>query len=597
MIRNISKMFYLLSPNERKYSYLLFVMMVIMALIEMLGVASILPFVSVLTNPNIIETNLYLNKLFKFSAKFGVENTHQFLFVLGIGVFILLVFSNLIKAFTAYIQVRFIQMREYTITKRLVTSYLHQPYSWFINKNSSELGVNILSEVGLIIGKGLRPMVELFAKSAVVITIIILLVLVDKKVASIVGIFFITSYGIIFYLVRQYLNRLGNTRLEKNQRRFKSIAESFGGIKSVKFSGLEQVYSKNFSKHSLVYSKAQISAQLTSILPRFFLEIVAFGSVIIIILYNMLQLNSLVNILPVISLYIFAGYRLIPALQQIYVSFTQVGFVSPAIDRLYRDVLSIKPHNSIQDNEILSFNDKISLKDINFSYNSSHITLKNINLTINSKSIVGFIGPTGSGKTTIIDIILGLLEPQKGTLEVDGKIISSKNIRAWQKSIGYVPQNIYLIDDTIAANIAYGIKAEEIDMKAIEKASKIANLDSFVLNELPKQYETLVGEGGVRLSGGQKQRIGIARAMYHNPQILIFDEATNALDNKTEQAVMDVVNNLSKNITIILIAHRLNTLKKCDKIFIVKNGQIKKKVTFKQLIDMDENLSYNNYNL
>jgi ABC-type multidrug transport system fused ATPase/permease subunit len=304
-----------------------------------------------------------------------------------------------------------------------------------------------------------------------------------------------------------------------------------------------------------------------------------------------------VNILPVISLYIFAGYRLIPALQQIYVSFTQVGFVSPAIDRLYRDVLSIKPHNSIQDNEILSFNDKISLKDINFSYNSSHITLKNINLTINSKSIVGFIGPTGSGKTTIIDIILGLLEPQKGTLEVDGKIISSKNIRAWQKSIGYVPQNIYLIDDTIAANIAYGIKAEEIDMKAIEKASKIANLDSFVLNELPKQYETLVGEGGVRLSGGQKQRIGIARALYHNPQILIFDEATNALDNKTEQAVMDVVNNLSKNITIILIAHRLNTLKKCDKIFIVKNGQIKKKVTFKQLIDMDENLSYNNYNL
>ena len=180
MIRNISKMFYLLSPNERKYSYLLFVMMVIMALIEMLGVASILPFVSVLTNPDIIETNLYLNKLFKFSAKFGVENTQQFLFVLGIGVFILLVFSNLTKAFTAYMQVRFIQMREYTITKRLVTSYLHQPYSWFINKNSSELGVNILSEVGLIIGKGLRPMVELFAKSAVVITIIILLVLVDK---------------------------------------------------------------------------------------------------------------------------------------------------------------------------------------------------------------------------------------------------------------------------------------------------------------------------------------------------------------------------------------------------------------------------------
>jgi ABC-type multidrug transport system fused ATPase/permease subunit len=223
----------------------------------------------------------------------------------------------------------------------------------------------------------------------------------------------------------------------------------------------------------------------------------------------------------------------------------------------------------------LSFNKSITLKNIYYNYpNESRTVLNDINLTIPVKSTVGFVGTTGSGKTTIVDIILGLLQTKKGTLEVDGQIITKKNTRAWQRIIGYVPQHIYLIDDTIAANISFGVKSEDVSQEAVEIASKIANLHNFVMDELTNQYQTKIGERGVRLSGGQIQRIGIARALYHNPQVLVLDEATSALDNITEQAVVEAINNLSKKITVILIAHRLNTLKNCDMIFKLEKGKL-----------------------
>jgi len=266
-----------------------------------------------------------------------------------------------------------------------------------------------------------------------------------------------------------------------------------------------------------------------------------------------------------------------PAVQQIYTAFTQISFNSPSIDLLNKDIKNLKPFNSNQAHDVdaLSLNKAITLKNIYYNYpNTTRTALKNININIPAKSTVGLIGTTGSGKTTTVDIILGLLEPQKGTLEVDGKVVSKQNSRAWQRSIGYVPQHIYLADDTIEANIAFGFDPKDINQEAVEKASKIANLHEFIMHELPNKYQTTIGERGVRLSGGQRQRIGIARALYHNPQVLILDEATSALDNQTEQAVMDAVNNITKDITIILIAHRLNTVKNCDIIFKLEKGQI-----------------------
>ena len=292
---------------------------------------------------------------------------------------------------------------------------------------------------------------------------------------------------------------------------------------------------------------------------------------------------------PIIALYTLAGYRLMPTLQSIYVSITALRFVGPTLDDLYNDLNSLKSYDQIKEKNNFLINKNISLKNINYSYpNSSKIALRDINLTIPARSVVGFVGVTGSGKTTMVDVILGLLKPQKGQLEIDGKLINKENIRAWQNSIGYVPQQIYLADDSIASNIAFGKEVKDINQEALENAARIANIHDFVINELPNKYQTKVGERGVRLSGGQRQRIGIARALYHNPQLLVLDEGTSALDSLTEHSVMKSLNNLKKNITIILIAHRLNTVKECDTIFYLKNGELKDQGNFDELTKINQ---------
>jgi ATP-binding cassette, subfamily B, bacterial PglK len=585
-MQTFKKLLFLLTPLERKRAGLLLIMILIMSLLDMAGVASILPFMAVLTNPGLIETNFILNSMFKASSIFGVENNKQFIFALGALVFSLLIISLTFKALTSYAQVRFVQMREYTIGKRLIESYLHQPYSWFLSRHSADLGKTILSEVQQLISDGMTPLMELIAKGMVTITLITLLIIVDPILTLIVGLSLSTAYLIIFYFVSKYLNQSGSKRLINNQLRFTTVNEAFGAAKEVKIGGLEQAYIKRFSNAAQIYARVQASQRVIAQLPRFILEGIAFGGILLMILYSMSQTGNFNSALPIISLYVFAGYRLMPAVQQIYEAFTQLTFITPSLDKLYDDLKNLKPFNENQDQDILPFNKSIILKNIHYNYpNASRTILKDISLNISAKSTVGLVGATGSGKTTTVDIILGLLEPQKGTLEIDGKIIRKQNSRSWQRSIGYVPQQIFLADDTIAANIAFGLEPKEINQEAVEKASNIANLHEFVIDELPKKYQTTIGERGVRLSGGQRQRIGIARALYHNPQLLILDEATSALDNQTEKAVMDAIDNLDKNITIIQIAHRLNTLKKCDKIFLLEKGELKKDAKYDELIN------------
>tara|TARA_B110000977_G_scaffold197165_1_gene279056 strand:+ start:1626 stop:3416 length:1791 start_codon:yes stop_codon:yes gene_type:complete len=593
-MQTFKKFLFLLTPQERKRGRLLSIMIIIMALLDMVGVASILPFMAILTNPGLFETNLILNSMFQASNIFGVENNQQFIFALGVLIFVILVISLTFKALTTYVQVRFLQMCEYSIGKRLVEGYLHQPYSWFLSRHSADLGKTILSEVSTIIANGMRPLMELFANGVVTVALITLLIIADSKIALIVGLSLGGVYGLIFYFLRKYLNRTGEERLRSNQLRFTAISEAFSAAKEIKVGGLEKTYIKNFSNSAKIFAQTQASSQVISLLPRFILEAIAFGGILLIILYTMQQTGSFNNALPIISLYVFAGYRLIPALQKIYASFTSLTFVSPSLNKLHDDLKNLKPFNENEDQDVLIFNKTITLKNIYYNYpNASRTASKDINLSIPAKSTVGLVGATGSGKTTMVDIILGLLEPQKGTLEVDGKIITKQNSRSWQRSIGYVPQHIYLTDNSIAANIAFGVEPKDINQDLVEKASKIANLHNFVIDELPKQYQTTIGERGVRLSGGQRQRIGIARALYHDPKVLILDEATSALDNQTEKIVMDAIKNLSKDITTILIAHRLNTVKKCDKIYLLKNGEIENEGTFEKLINVNEDFRKN----
>ena len=588
-METIKKLLFLLTSSERKHVMLLLFMMLIVALLEMLGVASILPFISVLTNPDLIETNSTLNFMFQTSKLYGVENNQHFLFVLGVIVFILLVTSLLFKAITAYVQVRFVQMFNYSIGKRLVENYLYQPYSWFLNRNSAELGKTILSEVATVVSGGIRPLMDLISKAIITTTIVTLLIIVDTKLTLIICFFLGGIYGIIFYFIRSFLEKMGKERLKSNQSRYIAVSEAFGASKEVKVRGLEESFIKQFSYSAKNFALTQASVSVLEQLPRFFLEAIIFGGMLIIIILTLDQSGGFITILPIISLYAFAGYRLMPAIHHMYSSFTLLTFVAPALDKLYVDIKNLKHFDKNQKEEVLSFNKCIRLNNVSYSYpNSSRTTLEEINLNIPARTTIGIIGSTGSGKTTTVDIILGLLEPIKGTLEVDEKIITKQNLRSWQQSIGYVPQNIYLADDTIAANIAFGVDSIDIDLSMVEKASKIANLHEFVIEELPKQYQTITGERGVRLSGGQRQRIGIARALYHNPKVLILDEATSALDNQTEKAVMDAVNNLGNEITIILIAHRLSTVKKCNKIFLLDKGKLKNEGTFDELINFNE---------
>lgn len=598
-MQTLKKFLYLLSSQERTNVFLLILMILFMAFLEMIGVASIMPFMAFLANPSLIETNTILKSIFEASNIIGVESKQQFLFFLGILVFTIFILTLTFKGFTVYFQTRFVKMREYTIGKRLVESYLRQPYKWYLDQNSANLEKTILSDVGQVVTSGLMPIVELIAKSTVIIAILILLIFASPKISLISGGTLAVSYTLIYLVIRKYVKKIGEKRLKANELRFTTLSEVFGAIKDVKIGRLEKNYIKRFSDPAFNYSRHNVSVMTLSSLPRYIIEGLAFGGILLIIIAMMSKVSDISEIIPILAVYLFAGYRLLPAFQSVFASLNQMRFINATSDVIYNDLKKIEPIESNNNQEKLEFNRSIILKNIFFNYSNSkpsRKTLENINININSKTTVGFVGTTGSGKTTLVDLILGLLVAQSGSIEVDGKILTKNNLRAWQKIIGYVPQNIYLADDTISANIAFGQDLADINQKSVEKAAKIASIDEFITNELPKKYQTKVGERGIRLSGGQRQRIGIARALYHNPKLLILDEATSALDNTTEKIVMDAVNKLSKDITIILIAHRLSTVKTCDEIFLLEKGKITNQGSFDELLKKDKSFQESVFN-
>ena len=466
----------------------------------------------------------------------------------------------------------------------MVTSYLSQTYVWFLDRHSAELGKNILGEVGTVIKGGVQTMINLITRGIVALAVLALLLVVDIKLTLIVGATLGLTYFIIFTFSRSFLKYIGNERFKANRWRYTTVSEAFGAVKEIKLGGFERNYIDRFSEPAHRLAKFEAFFGVLTSLPRFAIEAVAFGGMLLMTLYLMAKSNNFVNIVPTIALYTVAGYRLIPLLQGIFDCVNTLRYTSPSIDALHSDLKKLQISNLSSDKKVFHFKEEINLKNVNFSYpNSSQLRLKNINLKIPAGSNLGIVGTTGSGKSTLIDVILGLHKPRSGDLEIDGKIIDDHNRKSWQKSIGYVPQQIFLFDDTIISNIAFGLDPKDIDQDAVEKAAKIANIHDFIINDLPKKYQTIIGERGVRLSGGQRQRLGIARALYNNPKILVFDEATNALDVHTEQLVIEEIKKLRKDRTMILITHRLNSVKDCDNIIIIEKGEIKQEGKFEKL--------------
>lgn len=587
------KLYSLLDARERRRGMLVFGVLILVAFVEVLGVASIMPFIAVLANPNVIDSNRHLAMVY---SGLGFTSREAFLFFLGFIFFALLVGSLALKAVGLWAQLRFSHNRNYAWGARLVGGYLRQPYEWFLNRHSSDLATAVLAEVNQVVTGALLPAMQAIAHILVAVFLMLLLVVVDPFLALAVGGVLGGGYAFISMALRRRLKRIGVERRLANRARYRVVQEAFGGIKDVKIAGLEEAFVRRFLRPAQTLSSRQISAGLMAQLPSFAMQGLLFGGMLLVLLYLMSSHGGFQEALPVVALYAFAGYRLMPAMQNIYRDLSQLRFSQAALDSLCADFATLQttvpkapPRGGNGKESRLPLKRELELNRLSYEYpGAARAALHGLSLKIPAFSTVGIVGATGSGKTTTVDLILGLLRPVEGCILADGVEISDARVRAWQRTLGYVPQQIFLADDTVAGNIAFGLGPKEIDMAAVERAARIANLHEFVLKELPEGYQTPVGERGVRLSGGQRQRIGIARALYHDPDVLILDEATSALDNLTELAVMEAIHGLGNRKTIILIAHRLTTVRNCDCIYLLEEGRLAAAGPYAELIAQND---------
>lgn len=588
MFNVYKKLWDLILIKERKKGIFLMISMIFFGVIETFGIVSIFPLVSVISNPTIIETNKYLNFFYNY---FNFQSTNKFLILLTSVVFLVIVTRALFNGFLNHFILRFTQFINQSLSYRLLSSYLQRPYVYFLTRNSAEMGKSILSEVEEVSMGSLVPALELISRVILSTFILFALFLVDPFIASISIFTFSLSYGIIYFIIRQYLLRKAIERVEANKNRFLISKEALVGIKEIKVRDATHIYLKNFNKASKTFHQIRVKTSLAKLIPNLFIQISASGGILIFIMILLTKnQGNYTEIIPLVSLYAYAGLRVMPVVQGIFKNLTSIRSSKPALKIIHTEIIKNKPYKKDKNSKIIkSLKKEICIENITFSYpESKSPVIKDLSLKIKAKSCVAFVGSTGSGKSTTIDLILGLLEPQNGSIRIDDIILKKSNIKSWQSLIGYVPQSIFITDDTIAKNIALGSEESAIDYEKVRNAAKLANIDQFITNELPQRYFTKVGEAGVKLSGGQRQRLGIARALYKDPEILIFDEATSSLDNLTEHQVMDSISKLKNSITIILIAHRLSTIKECDLIYHLNEGKLRSEGTFKELSVKDK---------
>lgn len=582
-LRKVSDLF---NRREKIEFFGLMVMSLISALFQTISIVSILPFINLVMNPNIITQNKYLTILYD---SLGFTTAYSFTIFLGIMVLGIIVVSNFIFTLSLWLKIRFAWKKNHNLSLALLKKYLSLPYVYFLNKHSTDLSKNVLSEVEQLTSSLFMPLLSFITSAMMTIIIFIALFLVDPTIALAAILLFGLFYGSTLFYLRNNLKERGKKRLKENTGRFTSVGEAIAGIKDIKALGREKYFFEKFSKHSIAFSRLQAWNSVIGNIPRYIIEVIAFGGIIILILILMANGETGGEIIPMVSFFVFAGYRLIPALQDIFRSLTCFQFNRAILDKIHNDVHEKGGQIFSEKAELpepFPFQNSIGFNDVSFLYpNKKKYVLEDINFQVKKGTSIGIIGPTGGGKTTLVDLVLCLLTPDKGRVEVDGVGIKKENIRNWQRNIGYVPQQIYMSDDTITHNIAFGIPEENINKEQVRQVAKIANIDTFIEKELSGGYDTLVGERGVRLSGGQKQRISIARALYHNPEVLVLDEATSSLDGTTEKSVLEAMDNVAKLKTLIIVAHRLKTVEHCDVLYLLDKGKIVAQGDYQDLLE------------
>lgn len=569
----------LLDAGEKRTAWIVLGVVVVNATLAAVSVGSIMPFLAVLADPSRIETVAVLTWAY---GAFGFASDYDFLVGLGFASFAMILLASGAQIANTWAIARFAMMLIHAISCRLLATYLSQPYEFFLNRHSGEMGPKVLAESGEIVNRFFTPAARLIAASLTTVTIVGLLFTVDPLVAVSAFAVLGGSYGIFYLTVRGILKRLGLVRVQTNRQRFRMANEALSGIKDIKLLGREEAYLDRFSAPSLRMAEAQVKTSVLSGVPQIGLQAIALGGVILlcIVLIDPVGLSSgaaLGGILPTLGVFAFAGQRLMPQLSILYQSMALIQTGSASVDAVHDDLVGRQSSGGLLNDAPLplQLNQEIRLENVTYSYpNAGQAGVQDLSLSIRAGEKIGIVGSTGAGKTTLADIVLGLLTPRQGKLVADEVEITSKNIRSWMNTVGYVPQEIFLTDAPISENIALGVPLEEIDMERVKQAARIARIDQFIDEELPDGYKTNIGERGVRLSGGQRQRIGIARAMYHNADLIVFDEATSALDNLTEADVMEAIDALPGDKTVILIAHRLSTVKRCDRIVVLEKGRI-----------------------
>jgi len=579
----VRKLYEIFTPRERAQALLLFIGSLVTALLQTAGVAVVFPFINVAMNPGVIRENRWLAALY---ARGGFADADSFMVFLGSAVLAVIILSSIAPAILAWAKARFLLNKNHALSTRLLAAYLSRPYQYFLGKNSSELGKNVLNEAGALVMNMLMAIFEVLTQGALLVVLLVMLLMVNVAVTITAIILLGGSYALLGLATRSTLRRHGTRRVQANTNRYRFATEALSGIKTTRVMGIESYFLDAYSANSLDYATHTRFQLVSGELPRYLLEAIAFGGIIFFLVTRLAAGAQISDLLPLVSLYAFAAYRMMPALHRVYYAVNQLHYYGPILDRIHVDITcDDQPGEAPADNATTPFQRSIRLSGIDFRYSDAQDdVISGLDIDIPKNAVIGLVGATGSGKTTLVDIILGLLVPQQGNMLVDDTPITEKNVRAWRRKIGYVPQEIYLGDDTIRRNIAFGVPDDRIDGDRVREAARMAALDAFI-RTMPEQYDTVIGERGVRLSGGQRQRIGLARALYRNPEVLVLDEATSSLDGATEEAVLNAVRGAAQARTVIMIAHRLNTLKDCDAIYIIEEGGLVASGTYDELIE------------